>query len=370
MMGTASMAARGWRFGVRWTTVSSLGKWAGRWDELVDCAAVPSPFLRSWWLAGVATPAAEFVLFLDSGELIGGLALERQHHIPGVPVYRFLGSGQLCPDHVDLLAGRGNEDAVCAALHDWWERPGPRVLNADGVVERSLLERTFGPGTTALTGVAPWGPLPSDPADYLSARSANLRKTLRQTQRRLTDQGIRHKRVELRDLPAALDDFVELHRRRGDRQALLAEMPRLAQAIAGGVAAGEMEVDVMESGGGTVAMLISFWHAGAVRAYQSARLLDPRVSDSGTVLLYEVVRRAIERGGRELDLLRGAEPYKFRYVEHTRQLKTLQVANGTAGAAALVAMRAGTRLRASAGRVWRSQRATGLAGRTRWRTAA
>src|SRR5439155_15937485 len=186
-----SMAVCGTRSGVRWTTVDALGEWALAWDQLVDCAAVPSPFLRSWWLAGVATHAAEFVLFLDGDNLIGGLALERQPRIPGIPLYRMLGSGQLAPDHLDVLAGRGDEDTVCEAVREWWERPGPRLLDADGVAEQSLLERAFGSGVTTVTDVAPWGPLPADPADYLSARSANVRKTLRQTPRRLTEQGIR-----------------------------------------------------------------------------------------------------------------------------------------------------------------------------------
>jgi hypothetical protein len=55
-------------------------------------------------------------------------------------------------------------------------------------------------------------------------------------------------------------------------QGLLAEIPRLPRAI---VAVGEIDVDRAGVCRRTVALGISFCQAGAVRQYQSARLLHP-----------------------------------------------------------------------------------------------
>ncbi|MFC6345434.1 hypothetical protein ACFP8W_25845, partial [Nocardioides hankookensis] len=46
------------------------------WDGLVADQPVPSPFLRSWWLEGVAPTDTTFVLVLDGERLVGGLALQ------------------------------------------------------------------------------------------------------------------------------------------------------------------------------------------------------------------------------------------------------------------------------------------------------
>jgi len=89
----------------------TLGVWRDSWDALVECAPVPSPFLRSWWLEGVGGANVRFVLVVDDGLLIGGLALERRRCM-GLSQYRFASSGVLCPDHLDLLTALAKESAA------------------------------------------------------------------------------------------------------------------------------------------------------------------------------------------------------------------------------------------------------------------
>jgi CelD/BcsL family acetyltransferase involved in cellulose biosynthesis len=294
-------------------------------------ALVPTPFLRSWWLASIAGATAEFVLFLDGPELIGGVAVERRFREGGIPVFQFMGGGALCPDHLDAVAAPGRQEDVVELLREWWSAPGSRVFYGDGLAEDSLLERAFGARATSVIDVAPWSPLPADPSAYFAARSANLRKSVRKAENRFERLGIRQRLVTGADLPAVLAVFAELQHRRGDRERLLAEMPRLSRAVSAGVAAGEVDVDVLESDDGIVAVWISFSSGGAVHYYQSARRMDADSRDAGTILLLHVVRRAIERGCRELDLLRGAEPYKMRFADRERQVKRLRLAHGVAG---------------------------------------
>jgi CelD/BcsL family acetyltransferase involved in cellulose biosynthesis len=350
----------------RCVVVTALGTWAQQWDDLVAQAPVPSPFLRAWWLDAVATHNTEFLLFLADDRLIGGLALERRRRAFGVDVYRFAGSGRLCPDHLDLLAAPGQAPAVRRALADWWTRRGARVLDLAGLVEHSMLEAIFGSAATTTIDVAPWDVLPADAEEYIAARSSNRRKTLRQAQRRLATAGITHRRVASNDAEAALNDFVRLQRDRAGRAALLREMPRLSRALVAGLEAGEARIDVLESAAGPVAMWVSFELAGAVRAYQSARAVDDSYRDASAVLLVEVVRRACEDGCTELDLLRGAEPYKTGYVSRRRAVCRLRVAHGRRGAVVLIGLLARTRA-AGLVKLVRAQRGVAFTPRSRRR---
>lgn len=364
---------------IRRLVVSGLGQWAAAWDELVTQAAVPSPFLRSWWLNAMTGDRSEFILVLEGDKLIGGLALERRHRVFGVPVYRFAGSGTLCPDHLDLLAKRGRELIVQPAIDEWFTRPGSRVLDLDGLVEDALLQRTFDTAATTVTAVAPFDELPASATEYLATISANLRKTLRRTQRRLSAAGVIHRRISYRnaddadDAAAALHEFTRLQQLRGGRRALLREMPRLIPALLAGLARGEVQIDILETADRAILVLISLRLGEAVRLYQSARVLDYEFRDAEAVTLLEVVRQACEDGCRELDLLRGDETYKSRFVRRKRDLRSLRVAHGLPGVAVLAALQALRRLRRLAGQVrrWlRTRRGSGFSEASAARGAA
>jgi hypothetical protein len=74
---------------------------------------------------------------------------------------------------------------------------------------------------------------------------------------------------------------------------------------------------------------------GAVRANERARLsCEGRCAT--TVLRFEVVRRAIEQGCREL--VSPLEPYKLRYVEQEEQIKVLRMPHGPGGTFVLHAL--------------------------------
>src|SRR5262252_9614952 len=72
--------------------VPHLNGWAAQWDQLVDSSPLPSPFLRSWWLAGAGGPGRHFLLVVDGPHLLGGLALEQRHPVLSV---RMMGDGSL-----------------------------------------------------------------------------------------------------------------------------------------------------------------------------------------------------------------------------------------------------------------------------------
>jgi CelD/BcsL family acetyltransferase involved in cellulose biosynthesis len=319
---------------------------------LVEWAPVPSPFLRSWWLTAAAPPGrARYLLFLEHNSLLGGLALQEERTILGVRTYRACTAGVYCPDHLDLLAVPGREVDVCRMFELWLARPGARLLDLDGVVQHSLLAASVPHSRVRVVAVAPWEALPSSAAEYAEQRSANLRRAQRRAQTRLATLGIVHRRVEPAELSAVLDEFTNLHRARGDRGRLLAEMPRLRTALVAGFAAGEVQVDVLRSAARVLAVLICFRTAGALRAYQSARALEPELPDLGTMLLWTAIEQACDEGRYEVDLLRGAEPYKVRFARQQREICRIEVAHGLRAHWLLTAIRVLRRVRAA----WRGR---------------
>lgn len=316
------------------TVVPHLGESASAWDALVDASPLPSPFLRSWWLGAVEHKTPSHLLFHDrAGALVGGVPLVRDRWF-GVPRVRFAGAGVLCPDHLDLVCRPGYEEATGTGLMTWITC-GPRnlVLDLGGLVHRSLLGRALARPGEAVDG-APYAALPAS-GTYLDTRSAGTRRSVRRSERRLVAAGSRHVRVTPADLATALADFRRLHDSRPDRAPLLAALPRLARAVAAGLAAGEARVDVLERDGRAQAVSIAFTVAGRLSLYQVARSLEREDDGAGSVLLQRVVEDAAADGCHEVDLLRGDEAYKSSLADDRRTIGRIRAARGPAARALL-----------------------------------
>lgn len=336
-----------------------LARWRAEWDALVLSAPVPSPFLRSWWLGEVATQHPAYVLVVEGGALIGGLALEASRGFLGVPTYRFAGSGVLCPDHLDLVARADRAEVVAAKVTEWFHRPGSRLIDLQGVVEHSVLPDVLSPCELSLLDGAPWEVLAAGTDGYLATRSANFRRSARRAARKLADAGVRHRHVTSDDLQPALEAFRDLQERTPGRERLLTELPRLCAAVAAGVGSGEARVDVLESDNRAIAVSISFVVAGRLSLYQTARDLDPRFSSAATVLHLAVIAEAAAQGCSEVDMLRGLEPYKTSYASRQRQLTRVRAARGLRADVVLRLMLLMDRARPVAGRLVRRLSSSG-----------
>lgn len=343
------------------TVVTALGEHAPAWDALVGTSAVPTPFLRSWWLGALPPKTPSHLLFHDDeGILVGGLALTRDRPL-GVPRLRVAGAGVLCPDHLDLLARPGDEAAVGAAGVAWLTRGRRGLVDLAGLVQDSLLGRHL-----ALEGrrvetldVAPYAGLPAHPGEFLAGLSAGTRRSVRRSDRRLGASGAVHRRVARDRLAPALADFRRLHEARGDRAPLVAELPTLGRALAAGLAAGEARVDVLETGGRAAAVSLAFVVGGRLSLYQVARSLARDDDGAGTVLLHRVIADAVRDGCHEVDLLRGDESYKSSLATGRRTLERVRYGRGPLAAGALTGALTGARAARAA-----------RAGATRWRGGA
>jgi CelD/BcsL family acetyltransferase involved in cellulose biosynthesis len=309
--------------------VPRLDGWAAQWDQLVDSSPLPSPFLRSWWLAGAGGPDGHFLLAVDGARLFGGLAVENRHPVRSVRVM----AGPLCPDHLDLLAAPGHEAVVVGLFRDWLCRPGGRFLDLKGIRAGSQLAEAL-PGRVRREPmvVAPFTPLPDSPQAYRATLPAQFRKNLRVSAKRLAAEGVAHQTIRGQAVPQRLDVLRELHQSQwGSRSGFLPVFDRFAAGFAGGCAADEVVVHELGNGDLVAAIVTAFEVAGRVSLYQSARLTDRRWRDATTVLLAAIIDDACARGFTEVDFLRGDEPYKGRFTRSHREMVRLVAGHGIVG---------------------------------------
>jgi hypothetical protein len=248
-----------------------------------------------------------------------------------------MGTGPLCPDHLDLLAHPGYEDAAVRAVRLWLRRPGTRLFDLQALQANSRL-------VTALPGhvhsesqaKAPWACLPENPATYLAARPAGLRRTIRRASARIAAEGARYRVNRGASVVRSLQTLRRLHELQwGDQSSFLAGFQRFSSACRLGSEIDEVAVHELSAAGTVVATMVSFEVAGRVSLYQSARLMDRRWRDATTVLLAAVISDACDRGFAEVDFLRGDEAYKSNFAPQQRELVRLRAASGWAGHIAL-----------------------------------
>lgn len=355
------------------TVVSELAEWAGQWNALVAAAPLPTPFLRSWWLAAMSGPRSRYLLVTDGSTLLGGLAVDATRRA-GTTVLRPLGAEGLAPDHLDLLARPGCESRVAAALARWLSRPGSRLLDFPGTVENSRIAAVAGRrAESVVIEQAPWVALPSD---FETFTRTTLPGIMRNSIRRSGNKLGRVGEVVFGPLvpgdartPAVLARLRELHTAQfGADSGLIREFDRFAAAVEPGLAVGELKIFPLYVGSALAAVDVAFSVAGRFSYYQGGRSTQPQHSGAGTVLMARGVEWAISTGHSEVDFLRGTEPYKEQWSDRHRPVLRLRAGFGAGGVLAQrgLALREDERVR----RYGRRARSVLQRGRRSRRTAA
>jgi CelD/BcsL family acetyltransferase involved in cellulose biosynthesis len=333
--------------GPRILVLPDLAAWATRWNRLVDVAPIASPFMRSWWLTGTGGPLRRFVLVVDGDRLLGGLALE-ERRLPGLQYLRMMGSGRLCPDHLDMLSAPGDEDTTIRLIGAWLDRPGARLIDLEAVPEGSRLTEVLpGPVRREPFAAAPFTPLPDSSDAYLASLPSQFRRQVRKATARLAAEGATHRTERGASAVRSLDTLRRLHEAQwGGRSRFLPNFDRFATGCRRGAEVDEVVVHELATEDTVISTVVCFEVAGRVSLYQSARLTDPHWREVTTVLLSAIITDACDRGFTEVDFLRGEEPYKRRFAPDRRTMVRLLAAKGGAGRGALLAetVRSTTRL--------------------------
>jgi len=308
------------------------------WDQLLTRSGLSNPFLTwAWYRAcAVAVPAAEVdschavVLRGATGDLEAVFPFRANGDrfwsvpVPGV-VWAFGDLG--CPDHLDLLASpEADLDALVGALETvpWVVIRLANVAEQAGNIERfrAACERRGWTVRRRLVGRCPYLELPGRWEAYLSTLSAHGRHALRRKERKLHKEH----RVVLTDygqgrLEEGLRHLQRLHTLRWGGGGAFRDpvWERLHCRFAASLAQrGQLWLVTLDLDGTPAAAWYGFSLGDTVYHYQSGR--DPRWEHErvGTVLMSLMIRRAIERGYRRLDFLRGEEAYKAEWTETAR----------------------------------------------------
>jgi CelD/BcsL family acetyltransferase involved in cellulose biosynthesis len=341
------------------TTFDELASYADDWDRLA--AGVP---FRSWtWLScwwrhyGPLSPAesarrrlAVLCAFDDAGRTVGIAPWYLECSAIKGRVLRALGSGEVCSDYVGLLCEPQMGDAVAESLSDYLAEeahvPGPDALRWDlldwsGVDaadrEAAALERSLaqaGWDTHRRFGANCWRlKLPTAWDEYVAGLGKNFRRDVRRLERELLHSGrvVLHVVERLADLPRAMEILVELHQRRrqmqGERGCFASRrftafyrevVPELFRR-------GQAQFCWLELDGKPAAAEYQLVGDGILYAYQAGVDPDMMEHQPGKLLNLAILQRAIARGYREFDFLRGDEPYKARFGAEARPSVAMRI---------------------------------------------
>ncbi|ACL64427.1 glycosyl transferase group 1 [Anaeromyxobacter dehalogenans 2CP-1] len=301
----------------------------GEWSALCDRAAA-TPFQRPEWLLpwcrafGVASPRA--VVARRAGRLVA-LAPLVQYEDAGRRMVTLLGSG--LSDYQDAVVDPGDGPdgaALVGALLG--AAAGADALLLEHLPDRSPLRAALGQwrgaGAAAPDGVCPVLALPADPDALDRSLAPRLAENVRYGRRRLARAGATFTTAGPGDLERHLEALFSLHAARwgarGERGVLAGDAIRRfhLEAARGLLARGLLRLHVLWVGGRPAAAFHGF--VDGDRAYYYVGGFDPahRAASPGAVIVAHAAASAIAEGARELDFLRGPEPYKHAWGARDR----------------------------------------------------
>jgi CelD/BcsL family acetyltransferase involved in cellulose biosynthesis len=243
-------------------------------------------------------------------------------------VLRWLGSGEVCTDHLSLICRPEETETVAATIaeslttqFDDWDRIDLSAVDADdAAVEKlshcleerdCLISRQPADACWAVELPATWD-------NYLAGISKSHRKQLRQLERRvLESERVRwHQTRNVADFEQAWPVLVDLHQR---RRRSLGEPGCFASRVfhefqhdvaARLLARGQLRMSWVELDGSPAAAEYHVAHGKATYAYQGGVDPDRLAEEPGRLSTILCLRAAIAEGHTQVDFLRGDEPYK------------------------------------------------------------
>jgi CelD/BcsL family acetyltransferase involved in cellulose biosynthesis len=331
-------------------TDDQLQQMANQWNTLAG--EVPFrrwEWLSAWWQQFRQTEDTLYVLTArDSGGELRGIApwFLRPTSADG-RLLQFLGSGSACSEYSTILCQRGCERPVAQSLAAWLAKPPKgaswhtatlmcfdqddvpmNMLAVELGSRRHKVHRWPGPVTWHVHLPASWD-------DFLATLSSRRRAHLRRLVRRYIDSGraMLHSAVGHGERTRAFSHLCEFSHRRhsSDEETSTLASPRfcafLRQVIESFSATDRLQLSYLELDGETVAVDYAMLGDETVYGYQMA--MDPAAArhEPGWLLLVSVLRRAMQRGVRTFDFLRGSESYKAHWRAEPRPLWNMRIAS-------------------------------------------
>jgi CelD/BcsL family acetyltransferase involved in cellulose biosynthesis len=329
------------------TTDGAFDDLRREWDELLEASRQQNYFLRwhwvrTWWQTFHPPHSHLFIITCrDADDRLIGLAplYWRQRTSAGIHHLRellFLGTGIFTEtsEYLDLIARRGSERAVAAAIADAlhsdadWDRLWLDEVPAASVM-LPLVERALG-GTpeTSVCEVAHYVDTDTDWERFKQMLGRTTRQNTQRLARRLFESyACEFRRVATADeLDGGMDALVRLHQARWQMKdepgsfALPGVERLLRQAARDALAEGRLRLWTLRLNGEIAAVQLAFLDNGTAHCFQVG--FDPAYArDSvGKVMLMLCIKDCIEDPQvREYDFMGGDQPYKECWAKATRE---------------------------------------------------
>jgi CelD/BcsL family acetyltransferase involved in cellulose biosynthesis len=311
-----------------------------QWNDLLQRSRFDTIFLTwewqtVWWrcLGAVRGPLYLLSAHADDDRLTGILPLYLTEE--GERCLQVVGCIEVS-DYLDLIIETGQEEPIYNAFLDWlsggadapaWalldlcNQPGASLAHS---LLTALVRARGWTADTVQEDVCPIIELPTDAEDgwetYLAALDKKerheIRRKIRRAEREVPDLAFRVV-TGGEELPAALDDFIRLHRlSSADKDAFMADdMQAFFREIAAVSAEqGWLRLFFLDAGGQSVSSYFCFAYGDDMLVYNSG--YDPQANPHlsfGWVLLSKIIQYSIEQGFRRFDFLQGDEDYKHRF---------------------------------------------------------
>ena len=331
----------------RITHLVDLQPYCSRWNALAgDCVFRSWAWLSTWWqYYGAGQQLFVLLVFADDARASCGPqstcceSAGDKNLVAILPCYlastfargqvlRLLGDGEVCTDHLDLLANPAEAGRAAVTLARYlsdnagdWESTDFTAIGDDslGLVQLASELKSLGCQVTRRPNQSRWSvTLPQDWDAFLALQSKSHRKQLRRLERRVLDaqQTVWHLVQTSSEFDVAWPILVDLHQR---RRKSLGEPGCFASRrwadfhrdiARQSLEEGKLRLSWLEIAGQPVAAEYHFAGQTSTWAYQGG--VDPECIDEepGRLSMIRTFQHAIAEGHQDFDLLRGDEPYK------------------------------------------------------------
>lgn len=320
------------------------------WDELLEQSGAATPFLTHEWLScwlecyQQNLPLVLVLVYEDMRLVgIGPFYVQPRGYFGLITLreLRVLGTGEVCPDHLDLLLDVHLAPEAAAAIWRalWTElRPEWDVIRFDAFRAQSVALASFQKlaGEQPLCAAAeiaeitacPFIPLDGDYHAVMAKLGSKTRYNAGKSRRLLEDKGrlVFESCSSEAQRPAFMQTLIELHQRNWEARGLPGAFARptfrqfhelISQRL---LAKGALGLYILRLDDTPLAATYGFdcrgVHYGYLMGMKTA--VQPKVS-MGHLIMACMVEAVIARGCREFDMLRGDEPYKYHWTQRERR---------------------------------------------------
>ena len=342
---------------------SELEAFAADWNRLLEKSAQKNVFLTWEWVSNwvdvyIEENALLTLIVFDEGEpvAIAPLHVQTERPIRGVNlrVLRFVGSGEVCADHVDMIfAGDRSVDRAKVIwdhlfgplrgewdVFEYYDAPSDSP-SREAFREFASRDRRCMKAELVGQSVCPYLALPGSWNEFLSQCSGTRRYAINYSMKKLAEQGRLEKRIceNAEELAGQMETFISLHQEswneRGKPGSFSSDrFKRFHLRVANDfLRKGILFLCSFHLDGTHIASFYGFEYDRRLYYYLLGVKLNPvkRVK-TGTAVLGHCIQEAIRRGCREFDFLRGSEEYKYRWTLTDRRNPNMRFYNRTSKA--------------------------------------